>query len=127
MCDFSHKQQKNVAAVVCLYRGRSERFIKVLSTILLSWAGDRGRRAARGAARSHREKSVTALIEPVATTKEGRSAPRALGGGHATLTADIEDAGKEAAVRATPWRAIRDNAGPDRKSKANAGYCIVCS
>ena len=41
VCDFSPEQQKNIAAIVWLYRGQPERFLKLVESYL-AWAGELG-------------------------------------------------------------------------------------
>ena len=49
VCDFSPEQQKNVAAIVWLYRGQQDRFLKLVESYL-----DSGHRAGRSGATTAR-------------------------------------------------------------------------
>jgi type I restriction enzyme M protein len=40
VCDFSPEQQKNIAAIVWLYRGRSERFLHLVDSYLAQAISD---------------------------------------------------------------------------------------
>ena len=84
ICDFSPEQQKNLAAIVWLYRGQQDRFLKLVESYLAR---------SRGAWASRRNKPLAAceealgkladLMEPFAKAKrEGRSAGRAVGRTH---------------------------------------------
>ena len=105
--DFTPEQQKNVAAIVWLYRGRSDRFLKLVESYL-------GQAIAAGKATAERlaglEDALGALIalaEPFATEKRD---PNSLSGtwkelvsARATLSADVVALAAEVAVRAADW------------------------
>lgn len=114
--DFSPEQQQNIAAIVWLYRGQRERFLKLVESYL-------AQAIAEGeASRAPLEACEEALgrlidrIEPFAT-QERSDDPLAelweeLTGAQATLAADIEAFAAEAARQAAAWAgAVRDNAG----------------
>jgi type I restriction enzyme M protein len=115
VCDFSPEQQKNIAAVVWLYRGQTERFLKLVESYLAQAIADS--EAASGPLSAFEDAlgKLVALIEPFAKLKRENdplAEPWAeLAGVRATLTGDIEAFDKEAA-QVTTWRgAGRDNAG----------------
>ena len=118
VCDFSPEQQKNIAAIVWLYRGQQERFLKLVETYLD--AGDR-RTARRQARRSRpsrkRSDKLVDLIEPFAKIKR-EDDPLAEPWDELTERAGDADGGyrrlsrREAAAQAKDWRGRgRDNAG----------------
>ena len=116
--DFSPEQQKNIAAIVWLYRGQSDRFLKLVETYL-------GQAVAEGQATDEPlgifEKALGKLIdlaEPFATKKRDPN-PLAetwgeLTSAQATLSADIEALAAEVAVRAANW-----NEGGNDKARDN--------
>ena len=53
VCDFSPEQQKNIAAIVWLYRGQAERFLKLVESYLAQAVAD-GQAAAGRWPRSRR-------------------------------------------------------------------------
>ena len=117
--DFSPEQQKNIAAIVWLYRGQTERFLDLVEAYL-------SQAVAEGQA-THEpletfEEALGALIdlaEPFATEKRDPD-PLAdtweeLTSTQATLSADIEAFTGEVAARAADWAKrgngpLRDNA-----------------
>jgi type I restriction enzyme M protein len=116
VCDFSPEQQKNIAAIVWLYRGQQDRFLKLVESYL-AWAIELGK-AAQIPLDTY-EKALGRLFElvmPFAKLKR-EADPLAepwdeLTSAQATLTADTEAFGKEAAAQAKGWpSAARDNAG----------------
>ncbi len=116
VCDFSPEQQKNVAAIVWLYRGQRERFLKLVQSYLAR-AVELGE-ATNEPLDAFEEAlgKLADLIEPFAKLKR-EDDPLAepwdeLTSAQATLTADIEALGAEAAGRSKDWPgARRDNAG----------------
>jgi type I restriction enzyme M protein len=116
VCDFSPEQQKNIAAIVWLYRGQQERFLRLVESYLAR-AIELGE-ATQEPLRDFEEAlgKLAHLIEPFAKTKR-KDDPLAepwdeLTSAQATLTADIEAFGAEAAARSTDWPgAGRDNGG----------------
>ena len=114
--DFSPEQQKNIAAIVWLYRGQSERFLKLVESYLAQAFSDA--EAASGPLATFGEtlRKLVVLVEPFAKLKRENdplAEPWAeLTSAHATATTDIEAFGKEVAVQATAWQdAGRDNVG----------------
>ena len=117
--DFSPEQQKNIAAIVWLYRGQSDRFLKLVESYL-------AQAVAEGQTTEEPleifEKALGKLIglaEPFATEKRDPS-PLAetweeFTSAQATLSTDIEALVAEVAARATNWNhgvndGARDNA-----------------
>jgi type I restriction enzyme M protein len=116
VCDFSPEQQKDIAAIVWLYRGEQERFLKLVESYLAK-AVALGAKAQKPL-RAYEEAlgNLADLIEPFAKLKR-KDDPLAgpwdeLTGAQATLTTDIEAFGKEAVEQGKSWaKAARDNAG----------------
>ena len=117
--DFSPEQQKNVAAIVWLYRGQSDRFLKLVESYL-------AQAVAKGQATDEPLKALNnalgkliGLAEPFATEKRD-SDPLAetweeLTSEQAMLSADIVALKTEVAARAANWNeggsgGTRDNA-----------------
>jgi type I restriction enzyme M protein len=116
VCDFSSEQQKNIAAIVWLYRGQRDRFLKLVETYIAR-AAELGV-AAKKPLDTFEEVlgKLAALIEPFAKVKR-KDNPLTqswdeLTGAQATLTADIKAFGADAAARTEGWSgAGRDSAG----------------
>ena len=118
--DFSPEQQKNIAAIVWLYRGQTERFLELVETYL-------SQAVAEGQATDEPlgtfEEALGALIdlaEPFATEKRDPD-PMAdtweeLTSTQATLSADIEAFSGEVAARAADW--AKGGSGPGRDNAA---------
>jgi len=116
VCDFSPEQQKNIAAIVWLYRGQSERFLELIESYLAQAIADGQAASGPLPAFENALGKFLALIEPFAKLKRENdplAGPWAeLTAAHATLTTDIQDFGNEATTRATAWQnASRDNGG----------------
>ena len=117
--DFSPEQQKNIAAIVWLYRRQSDRFLKLVETYL-------GQAVAEGQATDEPlaifEKALGKLIdlaEPFATVKHDpdplAETWKELTSAQATLSTDIKALVAEVASRAANWNeggndGARDNA-----------------
>jgi type I restriction enzyme M protein len=116
VCDFSPEQQKNIAAIVWLYRGQQGRFLKLVeSYVAQAIAGGETTRAPLEAFEEALGK-VADLIEPFATMKRvyGLVAEpwKELTSTQAILTSDIEAFAAETAKQAADWAAAaRGNAG----------------
>lgn len=116
VCDFSPEQQKNIAAIVWLYREQQERFLKLVESYLAD-AVARGAKA-NGPLEAYEEAlgKLVDLMEPFAKVKR-KDCPLAgpwdeLTSVQATLTADIEAFVQEAMRQGTAWaKAARDNTG----------------
>ena len=115
VCDFSPEQQKNIAAIVWLYRGQQSRFLELVEKYLAE-AVKLGAQAQEPLA-SYEEAfgKLADLMKQFAEAKrkdDPLAGPWAeLAKAQATLTADIEAFGKEAAEQHKAWaKAARDNA-----------------
>ena len=114
--DFSPEQQKNIAAIVWLYRGQSERFLSLVEGYLAQAVADWQATADPLSAFDDSLGKLIDLAEPFAT--DGRDPdPMAetweeLTATQAHLATEIEAFAAEVAARATDWEngATRDNA-----------------
>jgi type I restriction enzyme M protein len=123
VCDFSPEQQKNIAAIVWLYRGQQARFLK-LAEGYLAEAVALGEQAQQPLVAYEEALGTLAdLMEPFAKVKR-KGDPLTgpwdeLASAQATLTADIEAFVKEAAEQAKAWaKAARSNAGLNKARAA---------
>lgn len=113
--DFSPEQQKNVAAIVWLYRGQQDRFLKLVESYLAE-AIALGAKAQELRVYDAALAKLIDLMAPFARMKR-KDDPLAglwdeLIGAQTMLTADVEAFGKEAATQAKAWTgAARDNVG----------------
>jgi type I restriction enzyme M protein len=115
VCDFSPEQQKNIAAIVWLYRGRADRFLALVSSYLVE--AMRLAEAARPRLDVYEDTlgQLTDLLAPFAKAERDND-PLAvpwdeLTSAQATLAADTEAFGEEVAARAKQSaRAGRNNA-----------------
>ncbi|MFO1223574.1 MAG: class I SAM-dependent DNA methyltransferase [Burkholderiaceae bacterium] len=116
ICDFSPEQQKNIAAIVWLYRGQDERFLKLVESYIAQAVSEG---VAAGAPLEVLTRALDKLAglaqpfvaqernpDPLAETwKEGVAL-------RTTLEGDITAFNTEVAARAKDWaKATRDNAG----------------
>ncbi len=116
VCDFSPEQQKNIAAIVWLYRGRTDRFVDLVA-FYLAEAVRLGKAA--GPKLGTFEEALGKLVDLLAPfAKIERSLnPMAetwdeLTSSQAILAADNETMGTEAAAQAKHWdKVVRHNAG----------------
>jgi type I restriction enzyme M protein len=115
VCDFSPEQQRNIAAIVWLYRGQKERFLKLVESYLAQAIAEGEATVAPLAAFEQALRKLIDLIGPFAKLKR-KDDPLAepyseLAGLHVMVTADIEAFGEEEAARAKGWMgASRENA-----------------
>lgn len=116
VCDFSPEQQKNIAAIVWLYRGHQDRFLKLVESYLAQ--AIKGGQAAAEPLASFEEaigKLIT-LIAPFAKLKREND-PLAepwdeLTATCRTLAEDIGTFGEESTAQTAAWPAAdRDNTG----------------
>lgn len=114
--DFAPEQQKNIAAIVWLYRGQADRFLKLVENYIAQAIAE-GQATAEPL--NDYDKALGKLIDlvqPFVTEKRDPD-PLAetwgeLTGARATLAADIAGFDAEVAARAADWAgAARDNAG----------------
>lgn len=114
--DFAPEQQKNIAAIVWLYRGQTDRFLKLVEDYLaqaveLGTMAQKPLETYEGAL-----DKLVGLMEPFANAKR-KDDPLAgpwdeLTRAQTILTDDIEAFGKETAQQAVAWeKTARDNAG----------------
>ncbi len=116
VCDFSPEQQKNIAAIVWLYRGRTDRFLALVGSYLAE-AVRLGEAA--GPKLDGFEEALRKLADLLTPFAKAERTPDPLAepwdeltSAQAMLAADIEAFGAEAAKQAKQWRkAGRDNAG----------------
>jgi type I restriction enzyme M protein len=114
--DFSPEQQKNIAAIVWLYRGEQARFLKLVESYLAQATQLGGDAQKPLDAYEEALGKLADLIEPFAKVKR-KDDPLAgawdeLISAQAALTPDIEAFGQETAALAKAWEgAARDNAG----------------
>jgi type I restriction enzyme M protein len=114
VCDFSPEQQKNIAAIIWLYRGQQERFLRLVeSYISQAISGGKGATAPLEAFGETLGKLI-GLIKPFVAIKR-KDDPltelwKELTCEQATLTADDKAFAAEVTARATVWAAAkRDN------------------
>ena len=116
--DFSPEQQKNIAAIVWLYRGQTERFLKLVETYL-SQAVAEGQ-ATEGPLEAFEEAlgALVDLAEPFATERRDpdplEETWEELTSAQATLSAGIEAFAGEVNGRAAGW--AKGGNGPDRNN-----------
>lgn len=114
ICDFSPEQQKNIAAIVWLYRGQRERFLALVAAYLAQALADGAAASAPLAAFVAALDKLRGLTGSFATTKREPD-PLAetwdeLLALRATLGADIEALSEEVAARGKGWAtAARDD------------------
>ncbi|SMX46026.1 class I SAM-dependent DNA methyltransferase [Maliponia aquimaris] len=114
--DFAPEQQKNIAAIVWLYRGQTDRFLKLVESYIAQAIAE-GEAAAEPLADYEQALGkLIDLVQPFVTEKRDPD-PLAetwgeLTGARATLAGDIAGFDAEVAARAAGWLgAARDNAG----------------
>jgi len=123
ICDFSPEQQKNIAAIVWLYRGQSDRFLELVESYLArALAEGEPSGAALDAFTSALDK-LQALAQPFATQAREpdplADTWKELAALRDTVAHDIEDFEKELANQAKSWsEAARDNAALHASRKA---------
>ncbi|OPF64409.1 class I SAM-dependent DNA methyltransferase [Hydrogenophaga sp. H7] len=121
--DFSPEQQKNIAAIVWLYRGQSDRFLKLIESYI-NQAVDEGKATdAPLAAFGQALGKLIELAKPFATVKRDpdplAETWKELATLRATLADDIKTFDDELATRAKDWaKAKRDNAGLNKARRA---------
>ena len=117
--DFSPEQQKNIAAIVWLYRGQSERFLSLVEGYLAQAVAEG--EATSGPLQAFEEAlgKLTELAEPFATEARDpdpmRETWQELTSAQVTLSADIEGFASEVTARVAEWDktgkgATRENA-----------------
>jgi type I restriction enzyme M protein len=114
--DFSPEQQQNIAAIVWLYRGQGERFLKLVESYI-DQAVSRG--AAAGTpldAFTQGLDKLAGLVEPFAVTERNPDALaetwKELATLRGTLAVDVAAFAAEVTTRASDWeKTARDNPG----------------
>lgn len=114
--DFSPEQQKNIAAIVWLYRGQSERFLRLVESYIEQVMTNGTAAESALAALLQTLDTLSALAKPFVTAKRD---PDPLAETWSELTAlrntlggDIQTFNEEVARRAKDWgKTKRDNAG----------------
>ena len=116
--DFSPEQQRNIAAIVWLYRGQSDRFLKLVESYLAQAVAKGEATVAPLAAFKNALAMLVDLVKPFATEEHDSDSLaetwEELTSAQATLSANIEALATEVAARATDWAlggngATRDN------------------
>ena len=122
--DFSPEQQKNIAAIVWLYRGQSDRFLKLVESYLAQAIAEGQTTDEPLTAFETTLGKLIGLAEPLATEKRD---PNPLAGtwkeltsARATLSADIEAFAAEVAARAASW-----NEGGNGETRNNAALHVA--
>ena len=105
--DFSPEQQRNIAAIVWLYRGQSERFLKLVESYLAQGIAEGTATAAPLAAFEDALGKLVGLVEPFATEKHD-SVPltetwEELTSAQTTVPTDIDALATEVAARTAEW------------------------
>lgn len=114
--DFAPEQQKNIAAIVWLYRGQADRFLKLVESYVAQAIAEAEAAAEPLADYDKALGKLIDLVQPFVIEKRDPD-PLAetwgeLTGARATLAADIAGFDAEVVARAADWAgAVRDNAG----------------
>lgn len=129
--DFSPEQQKNIASIIWLYRGQTDRFLKLVESYIGQAVSDGKVTAAALAAFEDALGKLIGLMKTFAA-KERDSNPLAdtwkeLTGLHDTVCGDIKRFNKEATAQAKDWmKAARTNAGLNGARKALHPLAELC-
>jgi type I restriction enzyme M protein len=116
VCDFSPEQQKNIAAIVWLYRGQQDRFLKLVESYLAEAVADAEATSVPLDSFKNALGKLIDLIKPFAKIKR-KDDPLAepweeLTIAQPTVAADVGAFTADAAAQATDWAgAARKNAG----------------
>lgn len=121
--DFSPEQQKNIAAIVWLYRGQGDRFLKLVESYLARALAEGAASVARLADFNAALDKLKTLAQPFAMQAREPDALadtwKELVGLRDTAVSDIQDFEKDVANQAKAWsKAARDNAGLHASRKA---------
>ena len=105
--DFSPEQQRNIAAIVWLYRGQSDRFLKLVESYLAQAIANGQATAAPLAAFKNALGRLVDMIRPYATDKHDPDSLaetwEELTSVQASLSADIDGLAAEVAARTADW------------------------
>jgi type I restriction enzyme M protein len=115
VCDFSPEQQKNIAAIVWLYRGQQDRFLKLVESYLAEVVAEGAKAQKPLEAYEEALAKLTNLMKPFAKVKrqdDPLTGPwDEVTSAKTTLTADVDAFGTEASKQGKAWaKAARDNA-----------------
>ena len=133
--DFTPEQQKKIAAIVWLYRGQSDRFLKLIESYLAQAVAKGQATDEPLAALEDALGKLIGLAEPFATEKRGPNPLtetwEELTSAQRTLSADIQAFAAEVAVRATNWNegrndGMRDNVALHAARKGLHGMADLC-
>ena len=118
--DFSPEQQKNIAAIVWLYRGQSERFLSLVENYLAQAVVEGQATTGQLLAFEAALGKLTELVEPFATEARDPD-PMAetweeLASTQAMLTADIAALAAEVVARCADWEQSRNGTKRDNAS-----------
>ena len=116
ICDFSPEQQKNIAAIVWLYRGQRERFLGLVAAYLEQALADGAAAEAPLAACMQALDRLLVLARPFATAQRDPDPLAETWGELLALRGNLADDGKavndQFAARASDWSSAgRDNGG----------------
>ena len=115
--DFSPEQQQNIAAIVLLYRGQSERFLKLVESYLAQAVAKGEATAEPLAAFKNALGKLVDLAQPFAAEEHdpGTLAEtwEELTSAQATVSTDIAALAAEVAVRAADWAKAGNGATPE--------------
>ena len=118
--DFSPEQQKNIAAIVWLYRGQSERFLGLVESYLKRAIYEGQTTATLLSTFQETLDKLIGLAEPFATEKRGpdplHKTWTELTDAKAALSADIKTFAVEVAARAEDWEHCGSSAARDNTS-----------
>ena len=105
--DFSPEQQKNIAAIVWLHRGQSDRFLKLVKSYIAQAVANGEATASPLVAFKNALGKLVDLVKSFAAEEHDAASLAEtwmeLTSAQATLSADIEALGTEVATRSTDW------------------------
>ena len=115
--DFAPEQQKNIAAIVWLYRGQSDRFLNLVESYLTQAVAAGKATDQPLAAFSDALGTLIALAKPFVTEESDRNPLaktwRELTSENATLSGDINALDAEVATQAAVWNEVGNSGGRD--------------
>jgi type I restriction enzyme M protein len=122
VCDFSPEQQKNIASIIWLYRGQSERFLKLVEFYLDQAVVVARKATVPVSAFQNGLDKLFAFLNPFAEQErepDPLAAPwKEIAALRDTLTADIISFKKDAEAKETAWtKAARTNSGLNEARK----------
>ena len=115
--DFSPQQQQNIAAIVWLYRGQSERFLSLVEGYLARALDEEQEAAGSLSSFDGALTELIALAKPLATEERDpdymAESWKELGSTHATLSSDAQAFMIEGAARSAHWEQSKNGANRD--------------